>query len=131
MAMVAALLRVRARPAWLGLAAALLAVALGAVPALANVPLTQISSDPFTNSTSQHRTEVEPDSFSFGSTIVAAVQQGRFFDGGSSDVGFATSTNAGASWTHGRCPARRPSSAARSIGSATRRWRSTRSTASG
>ena len=40
--------------------------------------LLQVSSDPYTNSASQHSTEVEPDSYSNGSTIVAATQVGRF-----------------------------------------------------
>jgi hypothetical protein len=79
-------------------------VVLAASPALANVALTQISSDPFTNTTSQHRTEVEPDTFAFGNTIVSAFQVGRFFDGGASDIGFATSTNGGATWTRGFLP---------------------------
>src|SRR4029079_9759452 len=70
----------------------------------ANVALTQIATDPFSNTTSQHRTIVEPDTFSFGSTIVATAQLGRFFDGGSSDIGFATSTNNGATWTSGSLP---------------------------
>jgi hypothetical protein len=61
----------------------------------------RLSSDPFTNSTSQHRTEVEPDTFAFGSTIVATFQVGRFFDGGSDDLGFATSNNKGATWKSG------------------------------
>jgi len=64
----------------------------------------KLSTDTFTNSTSQHATQVEPDSFSFGSTIVATFQSGRFFDGGSSDIGFATSTNGGATWTNGFLP---------------------------
>ena len=66
--------------------------------------LVQISSDPFTNATSAHATEVEPDTFSFGSTIVAAFQQGRFFNGGASGIGFATSADGGATWTHGALP---------------------------
>jgi hypothetical protein len=78
--------------------------AIGSAPASAAVPLTQLSSDPFTNTTSQHRTEVEPDTFSFGSTIVSAFQVGRFFDGGSSDIGFATSTNGGSTWQNGFLP---------------------------
>jgi hypothetical protein len=81
------------------------AAALGAVPAAAAVPLTQLSVDPFTNSTSQHRTQVEPDTFSFGSTIVSAFQMGRFFDGGSSGIGWATSNDGGATWQHGTLPA--------------------------
>lgn len=72
--------------------------------AFAAVPIVQIGSDPFTNTTSQHQTQVEPDSFSSGSTIVAAIQTGRFTDGGSSDINFATSTNNGASWTSGSLP---------------------------
>jgi len=85
---------------------ALVAVAFGLfVPAAqASVPLTQISSDPFSNSGSQHATEVEPDSFAYGSTIVAAFQQGRFTDGGGSDIGFATSPDGGTTWVHGPLP---------------------------
>ncbi len=70
--------------------------------------LTQISSDPFTNTTSNHKTEVEPDTFAFGNTIVSAFQQGRFFDGGGSDIGFATSTNGGVTWVHGSLPGTTP-----------------------
>jgi hypothetical protein len=64
----------------------------------------RISSDPFTNSSSQHATQVEPDAFAFGTTIVAAFQSGRFFNAGSSDITFATSHDAGASWTTGALP---------------------------
>jgi hypothetical protein len=70
----------------------------------AQVPLTQISTDTFTNTTSQHATEVEPASYAVGSTIVAVFQMGRFTDGGSSDIGFSTSTNGGTTWTHGNLP---------------------------
>jgi hypothetical protein len=72
--------------------------------ASANAQLKQIAVDPFANATSQHRTIVEPDTYSFGSTIVAAAQFGRFFDGGSSDIGFATSTDNGSTWTSGALP---------------------------
>ena len=72
--------------------------------ALAAEPLTQISSDPYTNTTSNHKTQVEPDALAFGNTIVATFQSGRFFDGGASNIGFATSTNAGETWTHGFLP---------------------------
>jgi len=68
------------------------------------VPLVKLSNDPYTNSSSQHKTQVEPDVFSYGSTIVAVVQSGRFPDGGSSNIGWATSSNSGASWTHGFLP---------------------------
>lgn len=93
----------RSRLPVLGLTA-VLALVFSAMPALANVTVTKVSSDPFTNSTSQHATEVEPDSFTSGNTIVAAVQQGRFFDGGASDLGFATSTDGGVTWTSGSLP---------------------------
>ena len=66
--------------------------------------LTQLSSDPFTNPESQHATEVEPGMAGFGSTLVTAFQVGRIFGGGSSDIGFATSTNGGASWSNGLLP---------------------------
>ena len=83
---------------------AVLSVVFVPSSAQAAVTLTQLSSDPFTNASSQHATEVEPDSFAYGSTIVAAFQQGRFFGGGASGMGWATSTNAGASWSHGSLP---------------------------
>src|SRR5689334_18448321 len=74
-------------------AAALLATAVGAGVAFANVPLTRLSTDTFSNSSSQHKTEVEPDTFVSGSTIVSAFQVGRIFSGGASDIGWATSNN--------------------------------------
>src|SRR5437764_6328108 len=70
----------------------------------ATVPLTKLSSDPYTHSTSQHATEVEPDTFAFGSTIVTAFQVGRIHGGGAADIGFATSTDAGTSWNSGFLP---------------------------
>src|SRR5439155_2864860 len=69
-----------------------------------------ISTDTFTQATcagsalTNHHTEVEPDSFSNGSTIVAAFQVGRIYDGGACATGFATSTNNGGSWTSGLLP---------------------------
>jgi BNR repeat-like domain len=68
------------------------------------VPLTRLSTDTFKNSSSQHATEVEPDTYSFGSTIVTAFQTGRISSGGASDIGFATSTDGGTTWTHGSLP---------------------------
>src|SRR5204863_4251250 len=69
-----------------------------AAPAAANVALTQVGADPFTNTTSQHATEVEPDTFAFGSAVVATYQVGRFFNGGASDIGWARSSDGGATW---------------------------------
>ncbi|HEY6290190.1 MAG TPA: sialidase family protein [Terriglobia bacterium] len=69
-----------------------------------SVVLNRLSTDTFTNSTSQHATQVEPDTFSFDSTIVATFQSGRFTNGGSSDIGFATSLDGGNTWTNGFLP---------------------------
>ena len=66
--------------------------------------LQKISTDPYTNSSSQHQTEVEPDSFAFGTTMVAAFQVGRFVGGGASNVGFSTTRDGGATWTSGFMP---------------------------
>src|SRR6185437_7764374 len=70
----------------------------------AAVPLTKIITDSFSNTTSQHNTAVEPDTFAFVNTIVAAAQVGRFTDGGGSDIGYATSTDGGTTWTQGTLP---------------------------
>ncbi|MFN8490512.1 MAG: sialidase family protein [Caldilineaceae bacterium] len=69
-----------------------------------------IGADPFTqatckaSNTTNHHANVEPDSFSNGSTIVAAYQVGRIYDGGACAIGFSTSTNNGATWTSGLLP---------------------------
>jgi len=84
--------------------------ALALVVALAGnasavVPLTVVGEDPYTNTNSYHKTQVEPDSYSFGNTIVFTYQGGgRFNDGGSDDIGWATSTDDGATWTFGELP---------------------------
>jgi hypothetical protein len=84
---------------WMAVSALAVAVVLVSAPgAQANVPLTQISADPYTNTTSQHATEVEPDTFADHGTIVTAFQVGRFFNGGASDIGVVRSANGGASW---------------------------------
>ena len=87
---------VRRAPLFLVLAALVALVATAG--AGANVALTRVSSDPFTNSTSQHATEVEPDTFAFGSTVVGVFQVGRFFDGGGTDIGFVRSGDGGRTW---------------------------------
>jgi hypothetical protein len=85
--------------------AASAAVLLGTgTAAFGNVTLTQVSTDPYTDAQAQHHTEVEPDTFAFGSTIVSAFQVGRVSGGGASNIGWATSTDGGASWTHGYLP---------------------------
>jgi hypothetical protein len=59
------------------------------------------SSDPFRTPDGEHATEVEPDSFAFGRTVVAVFQVGRVFDGGAHAIGFAASRDAGRTWKRG------------------------------
>ncbi|MDQ3850004.1 MAG: glycoside hydrolase [Actinomycetota bacterium] len=92
------------RKASLVIALAAVAALSAAAGAQAAVSRTLIASDPFTNAESQHATIVEPDSFAFGSTIVTAGQSGRYYDGGSSGIRYATSTTGGASWTQSTLP---------------------------
>ena len=72
--------------------------------ARATIPVLKIATDPFTNGSSQHKTVVEPDSFFFGSTGVAAAQAGRFTDGGASGIVFARSADNGVSYASGTLP---------------------------
>ena len=100
--------RARAIPA-LTVAILLTLVAFPALVAYAASAL-QISTDPFTqatckaSATTNHHTEVEPDTYSNSSTIVATFQVGRVYDGGACAIGFATSTNNGSTWTNGLLP---------------------------
>jgi hypothetical protein len=79
-------------------------VLLTSSQARAQAQLIQLSQDTFMNPSSQHATEVEPDSFSHGNTVVTAFQVGRIFSGGAADIGFATSTDGGSNWTSGYLP---------------------------
>jgi hypothetical protein len=64
----------------------------------------QLSRDQYRNPESQHATEVEPDSYAFGSTIVSVFQVGRIRDGAAANIGFATSRDAGRTWRSGLLP---------------------------
>jgi hypothetical protein len=64
----------------------------------------RISRDLTTISGAQHATIAEPDTFSFGSTVVTAFQVGRFEDGGSGAIGWASSLDAGRNWRSGLLP---------------------------
>jgi hypothetical protein len=96
------------------LASSVIALTSGglAAPALAETPaktkITTVSSDPYKNTTAYHRTELEPDNFAWGNTIVAVFQTGRFTDGGSDNTGYATSTDGGKTWIHDFMPATTP-----------------------
>jgi hypothetical protein len=52
------------------------------IPASANASLIRVSRDIYTDAQAQHRTEVEPDTVAFGSTIVSAFRIGRVAGGG-------------------------------------------------
>src|SRR5262245_16679569 len=88
---------------WLATLVAAAALAFTATQSAyaAGASVVRVSDDPFTNAASQHRSEVEPDTFSFGATWVSAFQVGRIFDGGASDIGWATSIDAGQHFVHG------------------------------
>ncbi len=73
--------------------------ALGQAP-----PARQISVDPLTNESGQHETAVEPDSFAFGNTVVAAFQLGRISTAGASGIGWGTSLDGGTTWSSGVLP---------------------------
>ncbi|MFD0327743.1 hypothetical protein ACFQZC_04635 [Streptacidiphilus monticola] len=121
-----------------------LSLALGAVTAFASPTpaaghgthaatpaLTQVSSDPYSDTQAQHATEVEPDTYSYGSTVVSAFQVGRVSGGGASNIGWATSTDGGQTWTHGFMPGSTTNTGARTPRPATPRWPTTPRTASG
>ena len=68
---------------------------------------TPVSDDPYTDggSAHQHKTQVEPDSYAHGQTIVALTQSGRWYGGGgSSNLVFSTSQTGGRTWTTGGLP---------------------------
>ncbi len=96
--------RVRTSPIAFAVATlGLLVCAALAVAASRAVTLTKVSSDPYRNIASYHATEVEPDTFAHGKTIVAAFQVGRFPDGAADNIGWAR-FSVGGHWTHGLLP---------------------------
>jgi BNR repeat-like domain len=98
-------------PRWrwaVALLVAPLCVAFLGAPAHAAQPgVVQVSADPYTAEnapTGMHATEVEPDTFAWGSALVTTFQVGRVFNGGATDIGVATSTNGGVSWRQAFLP---------------------------
>src|ERR1700732_2623465 len=85
----------------------LLGLATWLMPAQGQSSLARISVDTFINADSTHKTEVEPDTFAWGNTIVSAFHVGRrpgSIGWGSADIGFSTSTNGGVTWNFGSLP---------------------------
>jgi hypothetical protein len=66
--------------------------------------LSAVSEDPYTNPGTYHRTQVEPVTAAFGSTVVSVFQTGRATNWGASNFGWAVSRDAGATWTDGFLP---------------------------
>lgn len=62
-----------------------------------------IARDPY-RGPAQHATIAEPDTFAWGSTVVATFQVGRFRDGGAVNIGWATSRDGGRTWRYGLLP---------------------------
>lgn len=75
-----------------------------AVAADCEVVSRRLSRDPYSNPDSQHETQVEPDSFAAGSTIVTAFQAGRYVFGGATNIGYSTSRDGGRTWRAGYLP---------------------------
>lgn len=78
-----------------------------ALPSVAQITTVRISVDNLTNSDSDHKTEVEPDTFAWGNTIVSAFHVARrpgSIGWGSGGIGFSTSTDGGTTWHYGDLP---------------------------
>ena len=118
----------------IAVAAALGLLLVSAVSAASVLPF-PVSDDPYTNAGPAHKTQVEPDSFAFGQTIVTTSQSGRnFAGGGASNNVFSTSQDGGAHLGDRRASRARPSTRprrARGRGSAILRSPTTPSTTSG
>ncbi|HUO17797.1 MAG TPA: sialidase family protein [Verrucomicrobiae bacterium] len=77
------------------------------LPSFAQVSIVRISVDNLTNTDSDHKTEVEPDIFAWGNTIVGTFHVARrpgSIGWGSGDIGYSTSTDGGKTWTYGDLP---------------------------
>jgi len=94
-------MRTANRPATLAALVILVALVVPAAPAHANVALTRIGSDPFTNAGFQHRTAVGSDTFQNGTTIFTASMVGRGTGGGSAGVSYAAYNKQRQTWTSG------------------------------
>jgi photosystem II stability/assembly factor-like uncharacterized protein len=66
--------------------------------------LTQLSFDPYTNSDAQHETAMETNIASHGNTLVTGFHIARLEGGGVTNIGWAASNDAGATWQHNALP---------------------------
>jgi hypothetical protein len=65
---------------------------------------TRVHRDRQSNVDSQHESQVEPDSYTFGATTVAVFQNGRNRTGGAASIAFSTSKDGGRTWRQGILP---------------------------
>ena len=75
-----------------------------AIAADCEVVSRRVAADTYRGGGAQHATQAEPDSFSWGTTVVAAFQVARFVDGGARNIGYAVSPDAGRTWRSGLLP---------------------------
>ena len=97
----------RARSIWTAFAVTAFALLVVSTVSAGSVIPTPISDDPYTDGGSghQHKTQLEPDSYAAGQTIVALTQSGRWYGGGgASNLVFSSSQNGGRTWTTGGLP---------------------------
>ncbi|MHB8641722.1 MAG: sialidase family protein [Gaiellaceae bacterium] len=64
----------------------------------------RISTDTIAGPIGQHETEVEPNVFGWGASVVASFQVGRIVDGGAAGIGWSTSADSGRTWHAGLLP---------------------------
>src|ERR1700685_3950466 len=86
---------------------AILFWATAALPSFGQTSTIRISTDNLTNTDSDHKTEVEPDSFAWGNTIVSAFHVARrpgSIGWGRGDGGFGNLTNGGGRRAYGSVP---------------------------
>jgi hypothetical protein len=86
---------------------AVVAALLGTVGVAGAAPNQTAAADPTASGGGAvHQTTVDVDTYASGNTIVAAFQTGRFTNNryGATTLGWATSTNAGTSWSQGTMP---------------------------
>jgi hypothetical protein len=63
--------------------------------------LRRLSRDVTSDYPAQHETQVEPDSFAWGKTVVVVFQSGRHAAGGAAAIGWSASKDAGVTWKGG------------------------------
>jgi RTX calcium-binding nonapeptide repeat (4 copies) len=64
----------------------------------------QLSRDTNRSPNVHHQTQVEPDSFAFGNTVVTTFQSARIAQGAAAMIGFSTSRDGGRTWRSGFLP---------------------------